>query len=120
YKGIAKKFSELCAGRLGVEQDVVLQPILHDTPGEIAQPFDVADWKRGECDLVPGRTAPGIVVVERDYPNTYKRFTALGPLVAKLGNGGKGIAWPMEHEVEGLGALNHRVTEEGATKGLPR
>ena len=35
---------------------------------------------------------PAVTVVERDYPNLYKRFTALGPLMAKLGNGGKGIA----------------------------
>ena len=120
YKGIARRFSELCQGHLGVEQDVVLQPILHDTPGEIAQPFDVHDWKRGECELIPGKTAPGVVVVERDYPNTYKRFTALGPLVAKLGNGGKGISWPMDKAVAGLGALNHLVTEDGPTRGMPR
>ena len=120
YKGIAHKFSELCEGHLGVERDVVLQPVMHDSPGEIAQPFDVADWKRGECELVPGRTAPNIFVVERDYPNTYKRYTALGPLIAKLGNGGKGITWPMEKTVAGLGALNHLVEEEGVTRGLPR
>ncbi|MBS0325844.1 MAG: nitrate reductase subunit alpha [Proteobacteria bacterium] len=120
YKGIARTFSALCEGHLGVERDVVLQPVMHDTPGEIAQPFDVADWKHGECDLVPGKTAPNIFVVERDYPNTYKRYTALGPLIAKLGNGGKGITWPMERTVAGLGALNRLVDEEGASKGLPR
>jgi nitrate reductase alpha subunit len=27
----------------------------------------------------PGKTAPQIAIVERDYPNVYKRFTALGP-----------------------------------------
>ena len=43
---------------------------------------------------------PPVTVVERDYPNTYRRFTALGPLMSKLGNGGKGIAWNTEHEVE--------------------
>jgi nitrate reductase alpha subunit len=120
YKGIAKRFSALAEGYLGLEKDVVLQPILHDTPGEIAQPLDVADWKRGECELVPGRTAPNIVVVERDYPNTYKRFTALGPLLKTLGNGGKGINWPMQDAVEGLGALNNLVTDDGVTKGLPK
>jgi nitrate reductase alpha subunit len=52
-------------------------------------------------------------VVERDYPNTYKRFTALGPLMDKLGNGGKGIGWNTETEVEQLGDLNGRVREEG-------
>jgi nitrate reductase alpha subunit len=37
YKAIAKKFSEVAPEVLGVEQDVVLTPILHDTPAEIAQ-----------------------------------------------------------------------------------
>ncbi|MBM3116836.1 nitrate reductase subunit alpha [Jeongeupia naejangsanensis] len=120
YKSIAKKFSELAVGHLGVEQDVVLVPILHDTAGELAQPFEPKDWKKGECELIPGKTAPNIVVVERDYPNTYKRFTALGPLMKTLGNGGKGIGWNTEHEVDGLAKLNKVVTEEGPTKGLPK
>jgi anaerobic selenocysteine-containing dehydrogenase len=54
YKAIAKKFSEVAPEVLGVEQDVVLTPILHDTPAEIAQATDVRDWKRGECRPVPG------------------------------------------------------------------
>jgi nitrate reductase alpha subunit len=58
YKGFAKKFSEVCVGHLGVERDVVLTPLMHDTPAELAQPFGVKDWKRGECDLIPGKTAP--------------------------------------------------------------
>ncbi len=120
YKTIAKRFSELAEGHLGVERDVVLTPIMHDTPGELAQPFDVADWKKGECDLVPGVTAPQISVVERDYPNTYRRFTALGPLADKLGNGGKGINWNTEDEVRGLGDLNYRVNDGGPTDGRPR
>jgi nitrate reductase alpha subunit len=33
YKGFAKKFSEVCVGHLGVEQEVVLSPLMHDTPG---------------------------------------------------------------------------------------
>ena len=82
---------------------MVLTPIMHDTPAELAQPFDVQDWKKGECELVPGVTAPQITVVERDYPNTYRRFTSLGPLADKLGNGGKGISWNTEDEVRGLG-----------------
>ena len=90
YKDIAKTFSEVAPEVLGVEKDVVLTPILHDTPGEIAQPYDVKDWKRGDIDPIPGKTMPNVAVVERDYPNLYKRFTALGPLMNKLGNGGKG------------------------------
>ena len=59
-------------------------------------------------------------MIERDYPNTYKKFTALGPLMAKVGNGGKGIAWNTEHEVEQLGELNEAVTDDGITQGMPR
>jgi nitrate reductase / nitrite oxidoreductase, alpha subunit len=84
---------------LGVEKDVVLTPILHDTPAEIAQAFDVKDWKKGEIEPIPGKTMPASTVVERDYPNLYKRFTALGPLMEKLGNGGKGIG--LEHRARG-------------------
>ncbi|RTL59711.1 MAG: nitrate reductase subunit alpha, partial [Hyphomicrobiales bacterium] len=120
YKGIAKAFSEVASEVLGVEKDVVLTPIQHDTAGEIAQAFDPKDWKRGECEAVPGKTMPAVTVVERDYPNLYKRFTALGPLMEKLGNGIKGIAWKTEHEVENLKHLNGVVTEEGPTKGLAR
>ena len=120
YKGFAKKFSEVCVGHLGVEQELVLTPLMHDTPAELAQALDVKEWKKGECELVPGKTAPAMTVIARDYPNTYKKFTALGPLMGKVGNGGKGIAWNTEHEVQQLGELNYAVTEEGITKGMPR
>jgi nitrate reductase alpha subunit len=111
YKGIAQKFSEIAAHHLGVEKDVVLTPLMHDTPGELGQPLEVKDWKRGECEPVPGKTMPAVTVVERDYPNVYKRFTSLGPLMAKVGNGGKGITWNTEHEVKFLGELNGRNGE---------
>ncbi|HEX2885673.1 nitrate reductase subunit alpha [Vineibacter terrae] len=120
FKGIARKFSAVCQGHLGVEKELVLSPLLHDTPGELAQPFEPRDWKKGECELVPGKTAPVLAVVERDYPNTYKKFTSLGPLLSKAGNGGKGISWNTEAEVRFLGELNRTVTEEGISQGLPR
>ena len=120
FKGIAKKVSEMAPGVLGVEQDIVLVPTLHDTPGELAMPFDVRDWKKGECDPIPGRTMPSIHVVERDYPNLYKKFTSLGPLLDKHGNGGKGMIWDTQTEIDFLGQLNHSVREEGISKGRPQ
>ena len=120
YKGFAKRFSELCEGHLGVEKEIVLTPMQHDSPGELAQPFDVKDWKRGECELIPGKTAPQVQVVERDYPSVYKRFTAVGPLLNKIGNGGKGISWDTKIEVTQLGQLSGLVTEPGVTQGMPR
>ena len=120
FKGIAQTVSDLAPGVLGVEKDLVLVPTLHDTSNEIAMPFGVTDWKKGECELIPGKTAPSIVVVERDYPNLYRKFTSLGPLLDKQGNGGKGMSWDTKHEVEFLGKLNHEVAEEGLSKGRPR
>ncbi len=120
YKGFAKSFSEIAPEVLGKEQDIVLTPMQHDSPGELAQPLGVKDWTKGEVEPSPGKTMASITVVERDYPNLYKRFTALGPLMSSVGNGGKGIAWKTEHEVELLGRLNGVVTEEGQTKGLAR
>ncbi len=119
FKAIARKFSEIVPGYLGKETDIVALPTLHDTPAEIAQP-EVRDWKKGECELIPGKTAPNYIPVERDYPNLYKRFTSLGPLMEKVGNGGKGIAWNTGLEVQHLKDLNGVVTEEGPTKGLAK
>ncbi|AFJ47084.1 nitrate reductase subunit alpha [Shimwellia blattae] len=118
YKGLARRFSELCPGHLGVETDVVLQPIMHDSPGELSQPFDVQDWRKGECDLIPGKTGPAIATVERNYPEVWERFTSLGPLMDSLGNGGKGINWKTDSEVELLGKLN-RTKLHGPAAGRP-
>ncbi|MDR3525004.1 MAG: nitrate reductase subunit alpha [Acetobacteraceae bacterium] len=119
YRDLAAKFSDIAPEVLGVETDVVLTPIQHDTAGELAQPYDVADWKRDGALPLPGRTMASVSVVERDYPNLHARFTAIGPLLEKTGNGGKGIGWNTQHEVEFLRALNGVVTS-GAAIGQPR
>jgi len=118
FKAIAKKFQEVAPEILGKETDIVALPILHDTPAEIAQD-QVRDWKKGECDLIPGRTAPNFIAVERDYTALYDRFVALGPLMDKLGNGGKGIAWETRHEVQALRDLNG-VWEDGPATGCAK
>jgi nitrate reductase alpha subunit len=120
YKGLARVYADLCVGHLGTETDIVALPILHDTPAELGQALDVKDWKKGECEAIPGKTMPNYIEVVRDYPDTYKKFTSLGPLMSKIGNGGKGIAWNTEDEVRLLGDLNRRVTDEGVSQGLPR
>lgn len=119
FKEVARTVSEMAPGVLGVEKDLVLVPTLHDTPNELGMPFGVADWKKGECEAIPGQTMPSMTVVERDYPNLYRKFTSLGPLLDKLGNGGKGMSWDTKHEVEFLGKLNHTVHDEGVSHGRP-
>jgi nitrate reductase alpha subunit len=119
FKSIAAKFSEVAPEALGVEQDLVLTPIQHDSAAELAQPFDVADWYLGECEPIPGKTMPQVSVVERDYPAVYERFTSLGPLMDKVGNGGKGLAWPTHEEVDRLRAITGEVAD-GAAAGNAR
>ncbi len=118
FKAIACKFQEVAPEILGVETDIVALPILHDTPAELAQD-QVQDWKKGECDLIPGKTAPNFVAVERDYAAIGDRFRALGPLMDKIGNGGKGISWETGKEVQHLRELNG-VWEDGPAEGCPK
>ncbi|RCS59413.1 nitrate reductase subunit alpha [Parvibium lacunae] len=120
YKLLAKKFTEIGGDYLGTRKDLVLTPLMHDTPAELGQALEPKDWKHGECDLIPGKTAPNMTVVERNYKEIYKKFTSVGPLLDKLGNGGKGISWNTEHEVHELGALNKTVTEGGVSQGRPQ
>ncbi len=119
FKTIAKAFSTLAEKHLGTRKDIVALPMLHDSPMELAQPFGVQDWKKGECEPVPGKTLPLLKVVERDYADTYRKFIALGPLMTKLGNNVKGIDWNTEHEYEELKKLSYTVKEEGVSKGMP-
>ena len=119
FRTIAQTFSRLCEGELGVEKDIVLNPIQHDSAAELAQPYAPLDWGRGETEPVPGRTMASIAVVERDYPATYERFTAIGPKLDTLGNGGKGLEWNTQAEVAQLGTLNGRV-ETGPAAGRPK
>ena len=120
FKTIAKKFSELSEKHLGTQKDVVSLPMQHDTAAALAQPFgEVKDWKKGECDIIPGKTAPSFKVVERDYPNTYAKYIALGPLMKKFGNNIKGIDWNTDEEVDEIAEFNGVIKEEGISKGMP-
>ena len=53
YKAVAKKVSELAKTHLPEPvRDVVMLPLQHDTPDELAQP-EVRDWKTGEVEADP-------------------------------------------------------------------
>jgi nitrate reductase / nitrite oxidoreductase, alpha subunit len=116
---VAGAFSRMAATHLGVRHDVVASPLAHDSPDEIAQPLgSVRDWRAGECEAVPGRTMPKLVVVERDYGAVAERMRALGPLVERLGSQVKGASWKAEEEVAYL-ARKHGVARGGSIDGRP-
>jgi nitrate reductase alpha subunit len=79
FKAISEATSKLAKTQMPEpRKDIVLTPLMHDTPAEIAQPF-IKDWMTGECDAIPGKTMPAMKVVERDYTKIYDKFIALGP-----------------------------------------
>lgn len=120
FKAIAKRFSELAKDHLGVRKDVVATPLMHDSPDEIAQPFgEVRDWKKGECEPVPGKTMPRFTVIERDYTAVFQKMCSLGPLVEELGIGSKGVTWKPKLEVDEMRRQNG-VVREGPAAGRPR
>ncbi|OPL16476.1 MAG: nitrate reductase [delta proteobacterium ML8_D] len=118
FKTIAQKFSELAAGHLGTLKDLVVTPLLHDSPDEIAQP-EVMDWHNGETEPIPGKTLPNFSVVIRDYPSTCKMMTALGPLAAEVGVGSKGVMWKAREEYQALKEILGTVVESGTSQGMP-
>ncbi|HWO48069.1 MAG TPA: molybdopterin-dependent oxidoreductase, partial [Solirubrobacterales bacterium] len=119
FAQISQRFSELAERHLGVRRDVIAAPLMHDTPDEIAQPLgEVRDWRAGECEPIPGKTMPKLVVVERDYPRVGEKWRALGPLIEELGTSVKGAHWVADEEVEELLAANGRI-REGVAAGRP-
>ena len=56
FRGLAAATAKLAARYLPEPvKDLVVTPLMHDTPAEIAQP-EIRDWSRGECDAIPGKT----------------------------------------------------------------
>ncbi len=121
FKELADTFSKLSETHLpGVTKDVVALPMQHDSAQAMAQPFgQVHDWKKGDCEPIPGKTLPLLKVVERTYADTYKKFIALGPLLEKLGNTIKGIEWDTKDEYEQLKLHNGTIKLEGVSQGMP-
>jgi nitrate reductase alpha subunit len=119
FMAIAQAFSRLAEHHLGVRKDVVAVPLLHDTADEMANPHGVVrDWKAGDCDPVPGKTMPKLVVVERDYGAVAAKMAALGPLLDDLGTTTKGITYDVTREIDYLGRKNGTV-RGGIADGRP-
>ncbi|WP_416563292.1 nitrate reductase subunit alpha [Nocardia testacea] len=119
FHRIARGFSWLAEKHLGVRKDIVAVPLQHDSPDAMAQAGGrVLDWKAGECEPVPGKTMPKLVVVERDYSKIAEKMAALGPLVETLGLTVKGVTTHPGAEVEYLAGVNGTVVS-GVAQGRP-
>jgi nitrate reductase alpha subunit len=119
FQALGRKVSELAPGYLETVTDVVAVPLLHDTADEMALPGGVVrDWRKGEVSLIPGKTAPKFVTVERDYRAIGAKMSALGPLVEKLGTLTKGVHVDPTIEV-GILAHANGVIKDGPAAGRP-
>ncbi|MFE9747060.1 nitrate reductase subunit alpha [Saccharothrix saharensis] len=119
FHRIARGFSWLAEKHLGKRKDIVAVALTHDTADATAQPGGrVLDWKTGECEPIPGKTMPRLVLVERDYPAVADKMAALGPLVEQVGLTTKGVTVHPDEEVEYLKGANGTVSS-GVAAGRP-
>lgn len=119
FKELAAKVSQLSKGHLGEEEDLVLTPMMHDSPSEISQSVMAVDWKSTGQKPVPGKNFANVTVVKRDYSQIYEKFTSVGPLITSIGMGSHGVQWNASVPVEQLKALNGTVQHHGVSKGQP-
>lgn len=122
YRTIAKEFSEMAKTHLpGIYKDLVTAPLGHDSPQEIAQPYgEVKDWKKGEIEAIPGKTMPGMQIVERDYTQIYDKYVSLGPNLETGKVGAHGVNFSVKEEYEMLKGINGVYFDETIKNGLPK
>lgn len=119
FREISRMFSELAAKHLPEREDLMMTPLGHDTPGEMAQPFGrVRDWRKGEAEPIPGKTMPNLLIVKRDYPNVYGKMITIGPNI-KDGYGTKGVKIPGDPVYKELESRLGISRREGIGKGNP-
>jgi nitrate reductase alpha subunit len=114
FKGLAQRVGELARVHLpDPVKDVVMRPLAHDTPDEMAQPA-IRDWKAGEVEPIPGKTMPKFSVLERDYARVYEHLISLGPAVAEHGVKVHGLSIPAGDFYDEL-----RVRQPRRVEGAP-
>ncbi len=104
FRSISERFSMMSERHFPEKvKDLVATALAHDTPAEIAQP-KMKDWSKGEVEAIPGKTMPGLTVVERDYKNLHNQYNSLGPLVREKGLGAHGTHYMCEEFYDDLTA----------------
>ncbi|MCL5957901.1 MAG: nitrate reductase subunit alpha [Chloroflexi bacterium] len=99
-------------------KDLVIVPMMHDSPQEMAQPYgEIKDWKHGEVEPMPGKTMPAMVVVERDFAKHHEMYTTFGPLVTTKGYGAKGVMFDLGEIYEKL-KQNHLIGEKNGRPSI--
>jgi nitrate reductase alpha subunit len=102
YKAIARQVSRLAKVHIPEPvKDVVMLPLQHDTPDELAQPH-IPDRDPEKSGWQPGKTMPKFRVVLRDYAGLAERFVSLGAAVEQNGLAAHGLRIPVADEYQQL------------------
>lgn len=120
FKAVAAKVSELAKQYLPVPvEDLVMTPMITDSPDELAQPMgELRDWKAADVEPVAGKTFPKVHVVTRDYTTVLDKYTTFGPNVCRPdGYGAKGIRGDLTRVYEELKA-SYLVGEKNGRPSL--
>lgn len=119
FRTLAEAFSNMAKTYLEPADDIVMSPLLHDSPAELAQPGGkIKDWRKGECEPIPGRTMPNFTLVHRDYPHVIDQMTTLGPLTDEA-IASKGIRISGKKAVAELVEKVGRSVKPGPGQGRP-
>lgn len=112
FKEIARVTSEVARVHLaGPRKDIVTMPLAHDSADEITQPA-VRDWRKGECEAIPGKTMHKLEVVERDYTQLYNKFITLGDRIRTTGLGAHGNHYECADVYDEMVASEHFPVEK--------
>lgn len=115
FKAVAKSFSEMARTHFpDPVEDLVVTPLAHDSPAEIAQP-NMRQWICGEVDAIPGKTMPDFKLVTRDYGNVHRQYVSYGPLARKNGLSAHGTSYSIAAEYDEYLQSHRTITWEGGT-----
>ncbi len=115
FKAIARWTASLAEKYLPEPvRDIVVSPLMHDTPAEMTQP-SIKDWAKGECEPIPGKTMPNMKVVVRDYRALFNRFVSLGPNFRNNGLGFHGTVYGVEDAYDEY-ARTHATEQWGGAR----
>jgi nitrate reductase alpha subunit len=118
YRALAEKVAELAKEHLPEPvEDIVMLPLQHDTPDELAQP-EAGDWLSGEVEAVPGKTMPKFRVIRRDYTSLDEQWKTLGAGVRENGVGAHGLKIPVADFYEELAEKQPRQGPNGTLPSL--
>jgi nitrate reductase alpha subunit len=98
---------------------VVLTPLMHDTPASWpALRRQGLEARRVRAD--PRQDGAADRGGRARLPERLQALHRLGPLMNKLGNGGKGIGWNTADRGRAARRAQRLVRDEGVTKGMPK